>query len=113
MLVDRDSALELDESELFEEESAVATSPTAPVVAAVAAEAAPLSEGESESDDDGIVLESECSSSGGQSPGCWLGGEGSSRLCGPGRVVSRLHHSRLRLLQTPRQMTWRTSSHAS
>lgn len=63
MLVDRDSALELDESELFEEESAVAMSPTAPVVAAVAAEAAPLSEGESESDDDGIVLESECSSS--------------------------------------------------
>lgn len=64
MLVDGDSALELEESELFEQEVAMSPSPpVAPALGAVAAEAAAHSEGETDSDDDGIVLESECSSS--------------------------------------------------
>jgi hypothetical protein len=69
-----DRPLELDESEMFEDEledvGPVVADPaslllsSAPAVAAAALQAA-QEEGESESDDDGIVLESECSSSGG------------------------------------------------
>ncbi|KAL4430598.1 hypothetical protein ABPG77_005838 [Micractinium sp. CCAP 211/92] len=67
MLLDGDSALELEESELFEQESAMdpdqLTAPLAPALAAAAAEVTAQSEGDTESDEDGIVLESECSSS--------------------------------------------------
>ncbi|KAL4436911.1 hypothetical protein ABPG75_004050 [Micractinium tetrahymenae] len=69
MLMDGESPLELDESQIFEEEEeeeedlAMSSGQSAHLPAAVAAEAAAHSEGESESDDDGIVLESECSSS--------------------------------------------------
>lgn len=73
MLLDGDSALELEESELFEQESAMdpdqLTAPLAPALAAAAAEATAQSEGDTESDEDGIVLESECSSSGWSC--CW------------------------------------------
>lgn len=112
MLVDGDSALELEESELFEQEVAMSPSPpVAPALGAVAAEAAAHSEGETDSDDDGIVLESECSSSGGAArcPGdkgwtCAAQGWRVWQLAPCFLLPKELPSSRL--LQMPRLMTW-------
>ena len=75
-MLSAERSLELDESELFEEDQEQASPSVLEPASrlhshAQAAQAlshgAPAStDGESESDDDGIVLESECSSSGGQ-----------------------------------------------
>ncbi|PSC74547.1 SH3 domain-containing [Micractinium conductrix] len=70
-MLGHDPPLELDESDLFDEDSGVDMSPAAPTgalaaslhAAAVATARQSAVESESESDDDGIVLESECSSS--------------------------------------------------
>ena len=77
-MLSAERSLELDESELFEEDqeqgSPTSTSLLEPAsrllshaqAAQALSHGAPAStDGESESDDDGIVLESECSSSGG------------------------------------------------